>query len=178
MDSSRKRTNEFVFTSMRCVFVCFLDESLSLTIIWPLTRSKLTAHYLNFSSLPTSISSKALESKITLRHLEINSSDNCYLHFSPGEWSTLLPCWSPTTRSNLPSYDYQPYSFWVEQVEKTRSLPSRSSHFVKEVFFVCRQCMKHEHRRYPNLLWISINFTNKTETLHWMFYMNSLHGSR
>ena len=27
MDSSKKRTNEFVFTSMRHVFVCFLEES-------------------------------------------------------------------------------------------------------------------------------------------------------
>ena len=26
-DSSKKRTNEFVFTSMRRVFVCFLEES-------------------------------------------------------------------------------------------------------------------------------------------------------
>ena len=24
--SSKKRTNEFVFTTMRCVFVCFLEE--------------------------------------------------------------------------------------------------------------------------------------------------------
>ena len=28
-DSSKKRTNEFVFTSMRHVFVCFLGESLA-----------------------------------------------------------------------------------------------------------------------------------------------------
>ena len=28
-DSSKKRTNEFVFTSMRRVFVCFLEESLA-----------------------------------------------------------------------------------------------------------------------------------------------------
>ena len=26
-DSSKKRTNEFIFTSMRCVFVRFLEES-------------------------------------------------------------------------------------------------------------------------------------------------------
>ena len=26
VNSSKKRTNEFVFTSMRCVFVCFLEE--------------------------------------------------------------------------------------------------------------------------------------------------------
>ena len=26
MNSSKKRTNEFLFTSMRCVFVCFLEE--------------------------------------------------------------------------------------------------------------------------------------------------------
>ena len=34
---------------------------------------------------------------------------------------------------------------------------------MKFLFFVCGQCMKHEHRRYPNHLWKSINFTNKTE---------------
>ena len=28
-DSYKKRTNEFVFTSMRCVFVRFLEESLA-----------------------------------------------------------------------------------------------------------------------------------------------------
>ena len=26
VDSSKKQTNEFVFTTMRCVFVCFLEE--------------------------------------------------------------------------------------------------------------------------------------------------------
>ena len=31
-DSSKKRTNEFVFTSMQRVFVRFLEESLGLTI--------------------------------------------------------------------------------------------------------------------------------------------------
>ena len=25
-NSSKKRTNEFVFTTMRCVFICFLEE--------------------------------------------------------------------------------------------------------------------------------------------------------
>ena len=28
-DSSKKRTNEFVFTIMRLVFLCFLEESLA-----------------------------------------------------------------------------------------------------------------------------------------------------
>ena len=39
-DSSKKRTNEFVFTSMRRVFVRFLEESSArkkrFEIIWPL----------------------------------------------------------------------------------------------------------------------------------------------
>ena len=29
MDSSKKRTNEFVFTTMQHVFVCFLEESMA-----------------------------------------------------------------------------------------------------------------------------------------------------
>ena len=27
VNASKKRTNEFVFTSMQCVFVCFLEET-------------------------------------------------------------------------------------------------------------------------------------------------------
>ena len=42
MDSSKKRTNEFVFTSMRRVFVRFLEESLGLTICF--------RNYLTFSA--------------------------------------------------------------------------------------------------------------------------------
>ena len=41
MDSSKKRTNEFVFTTMRRVFVRFLEESLGLTICF--------RNYLTFS---------------------------------------------------------------------------------------------------------------------------------
>jgi len=40
-NSSKKRTNEFVFTSMRRVFVCFLEESLA--------RKKTFRDYLTFS---------------------------------------------------------------------------------------------------------------------------------
>ena len=43
MDSSKKRTNEFVFTSMRRVFVCFLEESLGLKICF--------RNYLTFSRI-------------------------------------------------------------------------------------------------------------------------------
>ena len=42
-DSPKKRTNEFVFTSMRRVFVCFLGESSA--------RKKLFRDYLTFSRL-------------------------------------------------------------------------------------------------------------------------------
>ena len=44
-DSSKKRTNEFVFTSMRRVFVRFLEESSArkkrFEIIWPLLKLRL-----------------------------------------------------------------------------------------------------------------------------------------
>ena len=43
-DSSKKRTNEFVFTKMRRVFVHFLEESSArkkrFEIIWPLATAK------------------------------------------------------------------------------------------------------------------------------------------
>ena len=42
MDSSKKQTNEFVFTSMRRVFVRFFEESLCLTIYF--------RNYLTFST--------------------------------------------------------------------------------------------------------------------------------
>ena len=51
MDSPKKRTNEFVFTSMRRVFVRFLGESLGLTICF---RNYLTFKNRKFGKDPKS----------------------------------------------------------------------------------------------------------------------------
>ena len=49
-DSSKKRTNEFIFTSMRRVFVRFLEESLArkkcFEIIWPLSREHKKSQFI------------------------------------------------------------------------------------------------------------------------------------
>ena len=48
-DSSKKRTNEFVFTKMRRVFVRFFEESLGLTICFRnyLTFKRTTPYVMN-----------------------------------------------------------------------------------------------------------------------------------
>ena len=71
MDSSKKRTNEFVFTSMRRVFVRFFEESLGLTICF--------RNYLTFNKIKE-ISCENAMVKNRKTKLQMNSTNVFKLH--------------------------------------------------------------------------------------------------
>ena len=61
---------------------------------------------------------QSLKNFIFWKRIITSTKKVVYLHFSPGGSTTLLPCWPLTTRSNLPSYDWMPYSFWLSHFEE------------------------------------------------------------